>query len=384
MLDARPDLQSALLDLLARVGAGHVRVSVNSVTSPVSGRHFRVRSSVYEHHAHDEGDRNGHHGVSFEAILSTLDGMSLPPAVLRTARGIYSLVAEAESAIHHTEPSAVHLHELGGWDSIIDIVAAAWVIDALGLARWSIGALPWGGGTVKTDHGILPCPAPATLSLLRGYAFRDDGVTGERVTPTGAAIVKYLAPSQTSATHAFRVQSTGHGFGSRILPGMANMLRVVVSEAAEFSDPELDIDDLVQASFDVDDQTPEDLALALDHLRAVPGILDVSQRLAHGKKGRAQFQIQVLLRPEAERGVLREIFIETTTLGVRLEAMRRVKLRRRESHADVGGQPLAVKIAVRPHAETAKVEADELRDVKSHSARARLRAIAERTDADAS
>src|SRR5262249_60063740 len=127
--------------------------------------------------------------------------------------------------------------EVGALDSICDIVAAAQVIatlDATASSSWSVGPLPLGSGEVRTAHGRLPVPAPATALLLHGLATIDDGIAGERVTPTGAAIVRHLAGTQAASVPAVRVlDRTGIGFGTRKLPGISNCLRVLVFRDAD-------------------------------------------------------------------------------------------------------------------------------------------------------
>ena len=118
-----------------------------------------------------------------------LEVARIAPAVRTRALAIFTLLAEAEGAVHGTDPAEVTFHEVGAWDSTVDIVAAAFLIEALDPARWSCGAIPLGSGRVRCAHGLLPLPAPAVVHLLRGLATHDDGIGGERVTPTGAAIL---------------------------------------------------------------------------------------------------------------------------------------------------------------------------------------------------
>ena len=115
------------------------------------------------------------------------------------AIAIFTALAEAEAAVHGVPVDEVHFHEIADWDSVADIVGAAWLIEALAPATWSVGALPVGSGRIRTRHGPLTVPAPAAAHLLAGFAMHDDGVAGERVTPTGAAILRQLRPDAAPA-----------------------------------------------------------------------------------------------------------------------------------------------------------------------------------------
>ncbi len=180
---------------------------------------------------------------------------------------------------------AVHFHELADWDSLLDLVAAGCIAGALEGARWSASAPPLGGGTVRTAHGLLPVPAPATSALLTGYPWRDDGIGGERVTPTGAAILRHLvAPQDCAAGRADgRLVGVGCGAGTRVLPGLPNLVRALVFER----DAAAAADDVTVVEFDVDDMTGEEIAVAADRLRAQPGVIDVTCGTRVGQEGTA-------------------------------------------------------------------------------------------------
>ena len=152
------------------------------------------------------------------------------------------------------------------------------------------------------------------VHLLRGLATHDDGIGGERVTPTGAAILKHLAPDLAPARESETLVGVGTGFGSRALPDLSNVLRVL--EFAPIAPTALQ-EAVAMLRFEIDDQTPEDLALGLDRLRARPGILDVVQWPVYGKKGRMMAAVQVLAEPASLDAALAAVFDETTTLGVR-------------------------------------------------------------------
>ncbi len=373
MLDAFPDLREGMLAAMRNAGLPpevHVGISEHQDLA-LSGLRLRViepRADApipgAKHHAH----------TPFAEIRAQLQGSALSPAVRDHAIGIFSLLAEAEAKVHGKTIDTVSFHELGEWDSIADIVGAAFLIATLA-ATWSVSTLPLGRGKVKTAHGLLPVPTPATVLLLEGFEFSDDGLEGERVTPTGAAILRHLGCTQTASRRSRRLQRTGIGFGTRSFPGISNVLRVLSFEDVGQN---LGSDDVAQIQFEVDDQSPEDLAIALDKLRAHPSVLDVLQTPAFGKKGRITMQIQLLAQVADMEGVFDACFSETTTIGLRYQIMQRRKLTRASSTVEVGNRQMRVKVAGRPGRQTVKVEADDLLNVIGGRAeRERLQRAAE-------
>ena len=186
-------------------------------------------------------------------------------------------------------------------------------------------------------------PAPATVLLLDGFECFDDGFAGERVTPTGAAIVRYLAPASGLGSSPRRLQKTGYGFGTRRFEGMSNVLRVLQFDAAAPS--RLRADQVMVIRFEIDDQTAEDLALGVARLRALDGVIEVTQFPVTGKHGRVLSAIQLLARPQCVDNVIDACFHETTTLGLRLQLVERRILARRDVKAD---GDVGVKVAERP------------------------------------
>jgi len=269
---------------------------------------------------------------------------------------------------------AVEFHEVGDWDSIIDIVGAAYLLERVGARSASCAPLPLGGGTVRSAHGELPVPAPATLQLLQGFAWHDDGIAGERVTPTGAAI---LAAVPRAPNVNARLSASGVGFGTRDLGSRPNCLRVLCFESAHSTFVDSATEQLVEVAFEVDDQSPEDLAAALDRLRAVDGVLDVNAIAQTGKAGRVAQGVRLLVRPEVLNGAIDRCLRETATIGLRWHAVERLALSRRQVVVEVEGRRFEVKVVDRPGGPTAKVESRSLADVADAAERARLRRLAE-------
>jgi uncharacterized protein (TIGR00299 family) protein len=301
VLDAFPELEVPLAEALAGSGApsGHGLRRI-----PVDGH--GLAGSRIDLEAPEALTPSGH----LSAILDRLAGSDLAPAVRTRAAAIYRLLAEAEGRVHGVPPEQVHFHELADWDSYLDIVAAAWLIEILGARSWSTAPLPLGRGRIRTAHGMLPVPAPATALLLRGLPVHDDGIEGERVTPTGAAILRHLAPTTTIPPGT--ILATGHGFGTRLLDGVPNLLRLLA-----FSSGTATTDQVGIVRFEIDDQTGEDLAIALDRLRELAAVRDVCQWPVLGKKGRLASAVQILCDPEAVDPVATACLTETSTIGLR-------------------------------------------------------------------
>lgn len=383
MLDAFPPLEPVVQNATRAAGLPE-RFRCDLVAHAdhaLNGKRFLVLEDAHPHahdHTHEHAPDHDHGHRPFAEIRAALSAAPLDPGVRDHALAIFTLLAEAEAQVHGATPDTVSFHELGEWDSIADIVAAAAIIQALGSATWSLSPLPLGSGFVKSAHGRLPVPAPATTLLLRGLRVFDDGIGGERVTPTGAAIARHLTSLQGVAPRERTMLGTGLGFGTRVLPGTSNCLRALVFETGA-SGPEAHGDSITSIEFEVDDQTPEDLAIGLDHLRAHPQVLDVVQTPVFGKKGRLSISVRVLCRSAGADEVSARCFEETTTLGLRLLDVRRHTLARTSSRAEIGAHALSMKHAERGGEVTSKVEAESLRDVRGHAERQRLRREADQS-----
>ncbi len=331
------------------------------------------------HHRHGAAHAGGHAHTHWHHIRELLHNSDLPSATAKIATAIFTRLAAAEAKIHGVAIEDVSFHEVGAWDSIIDIVTAATIIAELDPCAWSVGALPRGRGLVRTAHGMLPVPAPATVELLTGFTLYDDGEDGERITPTGAAILNYLDPSQAAHPTPRRLLGSGIGFGTRSLKSRSNILR-----AALYGDPRpvttpmvtpvTTQDTVVVLRCEIDDQSAEDLAIALDHIRSSPGVLDVCQWPVFAKKGRIATALQVLAAHDAGDRIAALLFHETTTLGVRHSTVARATLRRELATDDDG---VRVKQAFRSAGTTAKAERDDLASFDGHAERMRRARLAE-------
>ena len=365
LLDYHPGWRS---DLIQAIGGSGLApgLSVNAVShnnGSLSGHRFEV--SIPD-------DQTGHDHSHWHEIRRRLRNCNLPPAVKQRALTIFTLLAEAEAHVHEIEVERVVFHEVGAWDSIADILAAAWLIEQSGATGWSCTALPMGRGWIDSAHGRLPLPAPATANLLQSYPLYDDGVQGERITPTGAAILKHLDPTFEAIGPVGLLLGQGHGFGQKCFAEFSNLLRVCV-----FDDRQTGVaqGQVLVCQFEVDDQTPEDLAVGLDQLRELPGVLDVVQSPVFGKKGRMAAQIQLLGEPARQQAIVDCCLTETTTLGVRWQLVNRTTLVRDERSYALGDGEVRVKRAARPDGTvTCKAEMDDLMHTSSgHAGREQRR-----------
>lgn len=374
LLDLRPALGKALLSAFDAAGfTSKVRIRIQAHNDQaLAGRRF-----IVEDRSAAPAAANNNRHRRYGDVCALIEQARLASAVQMRALAVFELLARAEGRVHGVAPEAVTFHEIGGWDSIVDIVAAAWLIDRLDGATWSCAPLPLGSGRVHSAHGRLPVPAPATTALIEGYPVFQDGISGERITPTGAAILRHLNPSFAPLRRSMRLLGSGTGFGSRRLDGISNVLRLLAFEPHEVV---FGREQIAVFEFELDDQTPEDLAVALEHLRTAEGVLEAMQFGALTKKGRMGARIEMLVRPERLDEVLVRCFLETTTLGVRWRLVERVVLDRQTERHRVHGREIRVKRALRPGGITSgKAEmADLAPQAGGFVARERLRRRAER------
>jgi len=366
VLDAFPGLEEGMVQAIRAAGLpADIGIDLAAHRDhALTGLKFAISEAGHQ----AEG---AHHHRTFSDIRDALQKSRLAESVRAEAIAMFTLLAGAEAQVHGMSVDAVGFHELGEWDSIADIVGAAFLIVELN-ASWSVGPLPLGGGRVATAHGSLPVPAPATALLLEGFECFDDGVGGERVTPTGAVILRHLGANQARGRGSRRMLSGGTGFGTRSLSGLSNVLRLLAYEEAEPTAQ--DQDRIAEILFEVDDQTPEDLATGLEKLRTHSAVRDVLQIPAFGKKGRMTTHVRVLADPLQISAVCDACFEETTTIGVRYQVLDRVILQRQELQLDVDGRSIGVKAVSRSGGITVKAEADDIAEiVGGHDARSQLR-----------
>ena len=272
----------------------------------------------------EEPDPHGHRHL--REIREILAAGRLPERARERALAIFTRLAEAEGAIHGVSPEEVGFHEVGAVDSIVDIVGTALGFELLGIEEVYCSELPLTSGRVRSSHGPLPVPAPATLELLKdsGVVWKNVPGEGELVTPTGAAVIAALA--QFGRPERMTIQRVGYGFGQKKLP-WANCLRLLLGERANVADAERD--EIVVLASNIDNMTGEALGWLMDRLLSA-GALDVSYTPLQMKKNRPGAQLTVLASPDDAERLSSLILRESATLGVRMSRMERRKAGRRE------------------------------------------------------
>lgn len=265
--------------------------------------------------------KNENKNRNLKDILIIIKKSKLSRDVKELSSRIFRRLAEAEAEVHGTTINQVHFHEVGAIDAIVDIVGACIGLEKLGIEKIYCSPLPSGRGRIVHAHGLLPIPAPATAELLKGFPTYGNGIRGELVTPTGAAIITTLADSFGEMPR-IELKAIGYGAGTIDLP-IPNLLRVFIGEAQLPSERDV----ILQIETNIDDMDPKlyDLAIA-KIMRA--GALDAAVQPIRMKKMREAVKLQVLCQPEDKDKILDAVFTETTTIGVRIFLVKREKLKR--------------------------------------------------------
>lgn len=335
--------------------------------------HHHTHGDSEHHHAHEHSHEHNHsYKTTYRYLCELLSSSTLDKDVIGVAIELLTIIGVAEAKIHNKTLDEVHFHELADWDSLMDVVAAAVILNDLSACTWSTSKLPLGSGLVNTQHGLIPVPAPATAEILIGFDFVDDNIMGERITPTGAAILRYLRNNDLMINQPQgQLLNTGYGLGTKVFPGMPNILR-----ALQFSK---NVDDnagssqqgtVVVISFDIDDMTGEELALSLELIRKEVGVVDITVQSARGKKNRAVESVRILASSENYQTIIESCFIQTSTIGLRYRFETRQHLSR--THQEYQGQ--TCKSVIRPNGEiTQKIEHDNLTSLSTLQQRRSLK-----------
>ena len=290
-----------------------------------------------------EQDTHFPHMRSLSDIVALLHASTLSPKVREIALSIFQCLAKAEATIHGTNVETVHFHEVGAIDAIIDITGAAIALEALGITRLYASSLPLSSGHVQTAHGLLPVPAPATLEILRQVPahWKPSTAEGEMVTPTGAAILATQASFQTPAIFIERV---GYGFGRKQFP-WPNCLRVCLGRAgkANQQSESADVDWVAVIESNIDNMTGELLGGLMDKLFSA-GALDVNYTPIQMKKNRPAVMLTIICRVEEGTALSELLLSESSTLGVRISQVQRIKAQRVFERIETPFGPISMKI----------------------------------------
>jgi pyridinium-3,5-bisthiocarboxylic acid mononucleotide nickel chelatase len=367
-----------LRSLPARLGFGEVRVDiepvercgiqatkVNVVLPGELQEHpsppFTRSETHVPHQGHSQHQDYQHQHVHFRGnhrhigeLIELARRAHLSPWVEARVVRAFELLGEAEGKVHGLPAREVPLHEVGALDALVDIVGGIEGFEQLGIERIFNYPVGVGSGWVRTAHGVMPVPAPATAILLEGIDIASDGpVVGEATTPTGAVLLRVL--SAGAPPPRWRAGPSGAwGAGGRNPDGYPNALRLIIAEATP------DAAQVVLLATDLDDLSPE----YLDPLREAlveAGALDVQIWATQMKKGRTGFRIEVITSPGDSDAVAGALFRHSTTAGIRRQALERLTLARREvSITTADGTAVRVKILEGPDGPRVKPEYDDI------------------------
>ena len=299
---------------------------------PAHTSHADSHHEHAHHHGHDHEHHHDHGPTRhLSDIFTLLDDSDLDPEIRDTAKRVFDRLAEAEAKVHNMSKADVHLHEVSGIDSIVDIVGSV-----IGLAHLDVDAiyaspLSLGRGFVRCAHGLMPVPVPGTMELLKGVPVQQTDIPKELVTPTGAALITTLA-QEFGVMPQMRLDRVGYGAGTRDLEQRPNLLRLCLGEKVSSANSqttqhhaETDSVDIIETN--VDDMSPEITGYVTAQLFEY-GALDVFLTPIFMKKNRPATQITVLCPTPLRDKLIELLLTETTTFGVRLSSASRVKLRR--------------------------------------------------------
>jgi uncharacterized protein (TIGR00299 family) protein len=314
LVDAGADLHAIEADL-RKLGLDGWKISATKVKR---GEIFATQVKVETSESHH------HRGLSI--ILQRIENAGLVPRAATRATQIFTRLAEAEAKVHQQPIEQVHFHEVGAVDSIVDIVGAAIGFELLGIDEFACSAFDVGAGQVKTAHGLLPVPAPATAELLKGAPMFTSGIAKELVTPTGAAIATTLATRYLEIPE-MTLQSIGYGAGSADLKEKANVLRLLIGETAAAESGEYWDAPVTVIETNIDDMSPQIYGYFAERALEA-GALDVFSSPVQMKKNRPGQLVTILSEPHNVAGLIDLAFRQTTTIGVRTHEVRRKTLAR--------------------------------------------------------
>ena len=331
LLGAFADLGVQLADVIDALGVG---ASVHTATATRQG----LRAIAVDVQSDDDQPARSLHD-----LLRIVDKLDVPEDVAVRARAVLTRLATAEAKVHDTTIDAVHFHEIGAVDTIVDVVGACFAAHSLAVDEIVVGPIALGGGTVETSHGSLPVPGPAVLQLLAGSTLSAHGgpVDVELATPTGVALLAELATG-TGPMPTMTVDAVGVGAGGRTLEGRANVVRVVVGEQEPASTAEDGSWLLLEAN--VDDLDPRLWPEILDRL-LIAGAADAWLTPILMKKGRPAHTLSALTGIDVVDLVRTAMFRESSTIGVRISPVTKSALDREWLTVDVLGEEVRVKIA---------------------------------------
>jgi len=325
----------------AGVDPNYLRTQLS--TLPVTGFHVDfetvIRSGLSATYARVE-TAHEHKHRHLSDIKQIIEGSGLSSAVKQRAVQIFTRLAEAESRVHNEPVDHIHFHEVGALDAIVDVVGAAICFDALKIDRFICSPLHVGSGMVKMAHGQFPIPPPAVAELLKGVPFYATDIKGELLTPTGAAVITTVC-NEYGPIPQMTTEVTGYGAGTREYQDFPNVLRVMVGETA--ADGASD-ERLWMLETNLDDASPQIIGHVMERAFEL-GALDCFFTSVQMKKNRPGVLLSTLCGREEKEALMRLLFTETTTLGVRSYEVSRRALARSVVQVETQYGPIDVKVA---------------------------------------
>jgi len=320
---------------LKKLGLSGYQLEVNKVVKKgISATQFKVKIK-------EEGVER-----RFKDILTILEKSKLDEEIKKETKKIFFNIAQAESKIHQKDIDKIHFHEIGGLDSIIDITSAVIGIKTLGIEEIYSSNLPVGKGFVKCAHGVIPVPAPATLELLKNIPIYSGGIESEMITPTGAAIIGTLAKS-FGGRPLMKIERIGYGAGEKEFT-IPNLLRVSIGEKILKDENLKDgyvSDEAVLIETNIDDINPEFYDYIMEQLFS-QGALDVFLTPIQMKKNRPAHMLSIIVYEQDLKEILEVLFSESTTLGVRIREIKRLRLGQQNFIAETKYGKIRVKVGI--------------------------------------
>jgi len=291
-------------------------------------------------------------------IFEIIDASDLSEFVKQTSKKIFTNIAQAEAKIHNTTVEEVHFHEVGAIDSIIDIVGTAICIEKFKIEKIFASKIPLGSGSfTQTQHGKMPIPSPATLELLKNFPVTLTDIPFELTTPTGASIIATLAEYGLEK-ETIKINSVGYGAGNFDIQNQPDLLRIIIGEIPQKFNEEK----LLLVETNIDDMNPEIYPYVIEKLLH-SGANDVYLVPVIMKKGRPGILLSTLVNETKLDDILKVIFTQTTTLGVRILEIRRKKLKREQKEIDTPFGKVKFKIAIIENSERLVPEFEECKRI---------------------
>ena len=375
-----------VVDLPAKLNLPDAKVEVNTVTkngivcqhvniidlnnsSPSSSkeqdthqhRHSHTHGHEHSHkheHSHDHSHAHSHDHAHrhLSDINAIIDKADISDKAKQIAKSIFLIIGESESKVHDIPLETIHFHEVSGVDSILDIVGCAVMLATLGVKKTYSDPVCVGSGTVKTQHGILPVPAPATADILKGFPTFKGNEPGEKTTPTGAAILRYLDPDFSAPT--LNIEQSAYGPGTKDF-AVANVVRVSLAASSAGQQAEMYV-----IETQLDDTSNEILGSDFQEQLLALGASDFYYTPIQMKKGRPGLKISVLASPSSLEKACEFILEHTPTIGLRYYKVGKRMLDRNEVAIETEYGAVNVKESIKPSGRRQrKIEYDSLRAI---------------------